>query len=94
MNDELPKATKVNRTLDERFRHRPEVYARLQKLADFMDQAIAEGCTADEAEARAREQLDRLGQELLTGWAQEQQTESLARAQRQHPQASKHVKKK
>ena len=45
-----------------------------------MDQAVAAGCTADEAEERALEQVRQLGRELLGDWAQEQQAGSLARA--------------
>ena len=53
MNDELPKRKRSPTLLDVRFASRPHVYERLQKIADLMDQAIAEGGTADEAEARA-----------------------------------------
>jgi len=60
----------------------------------MMDQAVAEGCTADEAEARAIEQVRQLGGELLADWAQEQAPGSLTRARSQHPQAIKHIKKK
>jgi len=34
------------RNLGQRFARRPQVYKRLQHLADLMDQAIAEGYTA------------------------------------------------
>ena len=94
MNDELTTENKPNGSLDERFKKRPHVYARLQKIADMMDQAIAEGCTADEAEAQALEQLRKLGQEVLGDWAQEKQEASLGRAQEKYPGASKHIKKK
>ncbi len=57
MNDELRTNKHKNLSLDERFAARPHVYARLQKIADMMDQAIAQGATADEAEAMAMEQL-------------------------------------
>jgi len=55
---------------------------------------LAAGCSADEAEERAIEQIQKLGQELLTDWAQGAQEQSLRAAQQQHPQGSKHVKKK
>ena len=80
--------------LDERFASRPQVYARLQRIADLMDQAIAEGCTADEAESRAMEQLQKLGVELLGDWAREQQQRSEAESRRENPSAIKHIKKK
>jgi hypothetical protein len=36
---------------------------------DMMDQAIAAGATADEAEEMAMEQLRELGGDVLTDWA-------------------------
>jgi len=56
MNDELQNSKNVSRSLDERFAKRPHTYKRLQEIADLMDQAIAQGATADEAEAMAIEQ--------------------------------------
>jgi L-serine deaminase len=94
MNEEIPKPTKSSSSLDERFASRPQVYARLQKIADLMDQAITEGCTADEAEARAMEQIQKLGRELLGDWASEKQQRSVTESQRENPSAIKHIKKK
>jgi hypothetical protein len=94
MNDEIPRSTKSPCPLDERFASRPQVYARLQKIADMMDQAIAEGCTADEAEARAMAQIQKLGGELLGDWAREQQQRSLTESRAENPSAIKHIKKK
>jgi hypothetical protein len=94
MNDELPKDIKPHTLLDDRFAARPQVYARLHKIADLMDQALAEGCTADEAEARAMEQIQKLGGELLGDWAGEKQQRSVAQSQRENPSAIRHIKKK
>lgn len=93
MKDELPGGSK-RRSLDERFQSRPHVYARLQSIADMMDEAMAEGCTADEAEALAIEQIQKLGGEVLHDWAEQKHQQSLNRAQQNHPQAIKHAKKK
>lgn len=93
MKDELSSRSK-RRSLDERFESRPHVYARLQSIADMMDQAMAEGCTADEAEALAIEQIQKLGREVLHDWAEQKQQQSLKRAQQNHPDAIKHAKKK
>jgi hypothetical protein len=94
MNDELPPDKKSSTSLDARFASRPQVYARLQRIADMMDQAIAEGCTADEAEARAMEQIQKLGGELLGDWAREKQERSVTESRRENPSAIKHIKKK
>jgi hypothetical protein len=94
MNDEHKPATEPAPLLEQRMAKRPQVLARFHLIADMMDQAVAAGCTADEAETRALEQVQHLGRELLGDWAQEQQAGSLARARAQHPQAIKHIKKK
>ena len=94
MNDELPNKGKSPVPLDVRFASRPQVYARLQRIADMMDRAIAEGCTADEAEACAMEQIQKLGGELLGDWASEKQQRSVLESQRENPSAVKHIKKK
>jgi ribosomal protein L29 len=91
MSDEL---RKQKRTLDERFADRPHTYRRLQEIADQMDQSIANGATADEAEAMAIEQIQKLGAEILTDWAQARQQQALEQAQIEHPQSIKHLKKK
>ncbi len=94
MNDELHTNKKTDLSLDDRFASRPHVYARLQKIADMMDQAIAQGATADEAEAMAMEQLQQLGQDWLSDWAQSKHSQSVQAAQQAHPSAIKHIKKK
>jgi hypothetical protein len=94
MNDEHKQITGQKVPLEQRMGSRPHVLARFHSIADMMDQAVAAGCTADEAEERAIEQVRRLGGELLGDWAQEQQEGSLARARDQYPQSTKHIKKK
>lgn len=94
MNDELPNSQNPSRSLDERFAKRPHTYKRLQQIADLMDQAIAKGATADEAEEIAIEQIQKLGGELLRDWAQAQHDRAVVGVQKEHPQSSKHIKKK
>jgi hypothetical protein len=97
MNDEptTPSVKKAGaRNLDQRLAGRPQVLARFHSIADMMDQALAEGCTADQAEELAIQQLQQLGRELLGDWAEEKQAASLAQARRKHPAAIKHIKKK
>jgi hypothetical protein len=94
MSDELPKQKRPSKTLDERFAHRPHSYRRLQEIADQMDQAIANGATADEAEAMAIEQIRKLGGEMLADWAEAKHQQALEQAQSTQPQSIKHIKKK
>jgi hypothetical protein len=93
MNDELP-STKRTRSLDERFARRPHTNRRLHEIADLMDQAVARGASADEAEAIAVEQIRKLGGELLGDWAQASHDQALEQARKDHPQSGKHIKKK
>ena len=60
----------------------------------MMDRAMAQGCTADQAEAMTVEQIRKLGGELLSDWAQDKHTRSVEQAQQEHPQAIRHAKKK
>jgi hypothetical protein len=94
MSDELPPQKRITKTLDERFAARPHSYRRLQEIADQMDQAIANGATADEAEAIAIEQIQKLGGEMLQDWAEAKQQQALAQAPAKHPQSIKNIKKK
>jgi hypothetical protein len=94
MNNEPKHVTGNKVSLEQRMAKRPQVLARFHSIADMLDQAVAAGCTAAEAEERAIEQVRQLGQELLGDWAHEQQAGSLARARGEHPEAIKHIKKK
>lgn len=94
MNDDERSQDKISRPpLDARFAARPQTAARLHALADLMDEAIARGATADEAEEIALVQLRALGAALLTDWARARHEESLAAARARHPDASKNSKK-
>jgi len=94
MSDELPKEDRTSKSLDERFANRPHTYRRLQEIADEMDQAIANGASADEAEAMAIEQLRKLGGQMLADWAEAKQQQALEQAQAAQPKSIKHIKKK
>ena len=96
MNDEhmIPKAGPASsKSLEERFARRPRMRRRLQQIADLMDQAIADGCTADEAEEMAMEQMSKLGADLLGDWAKAASDESVRQARKRHPNATKCSKK-
>jgi hypothetical protein len=55
---------------------------RLLEISDMIDALVAQGCTAHEAEAKAIEQIRKLGNGILTEWAEksEQAAEAKARA--------------
>ena len=62
-------------------------------IADMIDQAVAEGCTAHEAEARAIEQIRKLGHEVLTDWAQKAEPDARRQAQAENAKLINYGKK-
>jgi hypothetical protein len=94
MNLELPSERKsAPPSLDQRFANRPRLRQRLLNIADTIDQAVAEGCSAHEAEARAIEQIRQLGQEVLTDWAEKSEEAVHRKALRQDPRLRGYKKK-
>jgi hypothetical protein len=94
VNTELPNANPNEQSLDQRLAHRPRLRQRFLEITDMIDQAVAEGCTAHEAEARAIEQIRKLGQEVLTDWAQKAEPQARQRAQAGNPKLIHYGKKK
>lgn len=96
MNDELHhhNQSKDEPSLDKRFADKPHLRRGLLAIADMVDQAVAEGCTASEAEARAIEQVRKLGQAVLTQWAEKAEPEARQRAQAENPKLINYGKKK
>jgi hypothetical protein len=94
VKDELSKTNQDQRSLDECFAGRPHLRLRFLAIGDMIDQAVAEGCTAHEAETRAIEQIRKLGQEVLTDWAEKSEPEARHLAQAQNPKLIQYGKKK
>lgn len=96
MKTELPHSNQNEKeqSLDERFATRPCLRRRLLRIADMIDQAVAEGCTAHEAETRAIEQIRKLGNEVLRDWADKSEPQARRQAQEQNPKLINYGKKK
>ena len=96
MNRELPSSSSANqpRSLDERFADKPHVRQRLLEIADMIDELVAQGCTAHEAEGRAIQEIRKLGQGILTEWAQKSESAAVAKARAEHPKLQPYRKKK
>ncbi len=95
MKDELPNSNQSkNESLDERFATRPQLRRRLLMIADMIDQAVAEGCTAHEAETRAIEHIRKLGQEVLTDWGEKSERSARDQARANNPKLIHYGKKK
>lgn len=92
MKDE-PTGTPHSESLDQRLARFPEMYERMQKITDQLEQSIAEGMTADEAEEIAIAQINELGRAWMTDWAKAQHDRSVGQVQKEVPKAIKNVKK-
>lgn len=62
-------------------------------IAEMIDQAVAEGCTAHEAETRAMEQIRQVGNEVLTDWAEKAERDARRQALAQNPKLINYGKK-
>ena len=82
MNSELPseKPGQEPRSLDKCFADKPHMRQRLLEISDMIDTLVAQGCTAHEAEAKAIEQIRKLGNSLLTEWAEKAEAAAVAKA--------------
>ena len=92
MKDEPVKDSK-NKNLDERFARFPEMYERMQRIAEQMEQAIGQGMSADEAEEMAIAQINELGKAWMSDWAKVRHDQSVRDVQKEVPKAIKNVKK-
>jgi len=95
MKSELPsQSPKQHSSLDERFADKPHVRQRLLEIADMIDELVAQGCSAQEAEARAIEEIRKLGNGILTKWAHKSESAAVAKARAQDPKLQLYRKKK
>jgi Skp family chaperone for outer membrane proteins len=92
MNDE-PKKGALQKNLDERFARFPEMYERMQRIADQLEESLERGMSADEAEEVAIAQINELGKAWLSDWARAQHERSVAAVRKEIPRAIKQSKK-
>ena len=85
---------KDSRSLDECFADKPHLRQRLLEISDMIDALVAQGCTAHEAEARAIEEIRKLGSSILTEWAQKSEATAVTKARAQAPKLQPYRKKK
>jgi hypothetical protein len=81
------------RRLEERLAQRPELLDRLHQIVDTLEQTVADGSDAHEAEDRVVDEVRKLGQGVLNQWAQEANAQIQARVKAEHPPACKNGKK-
>jgi hypothetical protein len=66
---------------------------RLFEISDMVDELVAQGCSAHEAEARAIEQIRKLGNGVLTDWAEKSEPQARAKAQQDNAALQAYRKK-
>jgi hypothetical protein len=93
VNTELPNTNPKEQSLDQRLAKNPRLRQRFLAIADMVDQAVEQGCTADEAEERVIHEIRKLGQEVLTEWAEKAAPQASQKAQKQDAQLIKSGKK-
>ena len=96
MKDELPLKSphvKNRGRLEERLAQRPELLERLHLIVDTLEQSVAEGCDAHDAEDRVIDEIRKLGRTVLGQWAQEASVQIQQQVPKEYPQACKNGKK-
>jgi hypothetical protein len=93
--NELPseKLKPEHRSLDERYADKPHLRQRLLEISDLIDTLVAQGCTAHAAEARAVDQIRKLGNSILTEWAEKSELAALTQARANDPKLRPYRKK-
>jgi endonuclease/exonuclease/phosphatase family metal-dependent hydrolase len=95
MNSELPsESTKRGQSLDQRYADKPHLRQRLLEIADMIDELVAQGCTAHEAEVRAIKEIRKLGNGILTEWAEKSEAAAAVKARAQDSKLQPYRKKK
>jgi hypothetical protein len=89
-----PRKPKAPKSLDERFAQHPQMYEQMQRIADEMEQAIAKGVSADDAEAMAIQRMQALGRAMVSDWAKARHEQSLEEVRQEQPASIRDSKKK
>lgn len=71
----------------------PGLEKRIEAILDIIENTSGDLITADQAEGKAIEEVNKLGQELLKEWALNQHDKAIETAKSTHPNAKKHGKK-
>jgi hypothetical protein len=66
---------------------------RLLEISDMIDVLVAQGCSAHEAETRAIEHIRKLGNGILTEWAEKSEQAAVAKARANNPNQRPYRKK-
>jgi hypothetical protein len=79
--------------ISERIKAHPGLRERFEAILDIAENKSGQLITADQAEGKAIEEIEKLGQELLREWALKRQEKAVEKAKETHPNAKNHEKK-
>ena len=71
----------------------PALRKRFEEILNIAHNTSGDLITADEAEAKAIEEIRKLGQETLKEWAVSQHEKVIENAKKDNPKIKKHIKK-
>ena len=80
-------------TIDERLKSHPELRERIMALIDITEGTGTGPDTADAAEERAIIEVQKMGQEIMKGWAEQKAKKEVAQFQEKHSESRLHKKK-
>lgn len=86
-------AARKQSNLEERLNQHPELKDKIESLLSVVENAQGEIKTADEAEKRFIEEIQKIGQTALEGWATRENEEKRKKFQQEHPKTSRSRKK-
>lgn len=72
----------------ERIKAHPGLRERFEAILDIAENKSGELITANQAEGKAIEEIEKLGQELLKEWALKRQENAIEKAKETHPKQS------
>lgn len=71
----------------------PILKKRIEEILNITHNTSGELITADQAEEKTIEEVQKLGREVLRGWAVNQHEKATKRIKEEKPKAKKHIKK-
>lgn len=84
-DDDLKFLEKLNST--------PHLRKRFEEILNIAHNSSGKLITADEAEMKAIEEVQKLGQEVLREWAVNQHEQAIKTKRKENPKVKKHIKK-
>lgn len=84
-NNDLEFLTKI--------KNNPDLKKRFEEILNIAENSSGELITAQQAEEKALEEVRKLGQEVLKGWAKSQHNKAMEAAKKDNCKAREHVKK-